>query len=119
MRLLADECLDGRLVTWLRDQGHDVLAVSDKHPGIRDREVAALAIREDRIVITEDKDFGEIAVRGGGPIPGIILLRDVGPDLADVTAALRVILSDPDARLRGGLAVIRRGRIRLRQLPPH
>lgn len=77
----------------------------------------ALAIREDRIVVTGDKDFGEIAVRASVPIPGIILLRDVGPDLADVTAAPRADLNDPDARFHGGLAVIRRGRIRLRQLP--
>jgi predicted nuclease of predicted toxin-antitoxin system len=117
VRLLADECLDGRLVAWLRGQGHDVVAIGDAHPGIRDRDVMALAVREDRIVVTEDKDFGEIAVRAGGPIPGIILLRDVGPDVAEVTAAVRAVLDDPDARLRGGLAVIRRGRIRLRQLP--
>ena len=58
MRFLADECCDFAAVRCLRDEGHDVIAVSETQNRSVDKDVMALALAENRIVLTEDKDFG-------------------------------------------------------------
>jgi len=75
MRFLADESCDFAIVRALRAAGHDVVAVTERLPGAEDQAVIDLAVREERILLTEDKDFGQLvhASRGGGR--GVILLR--------------------------------------------
>ena len=63
MRFLADECCDTGLVASLRNDGHDVLYVFEKKQGITDDEVLLDAYNEGRILLTEDKDFGELVCR--------------------------------------------------------
>jgi predicted nuclease of predicted toxin-antitoxin system len=75
MRLLADENIDPALVAWLRGQGHDVMAVREAIPGATDRHVLDLAAKNERVLLTEDKDFGEMLFRRRLPSSGIILLR--------------------------------------------
>ena len=75
MKLLVDECCDPRLVAALRQAGHDVRYVLEIDPGASDKQVVALSIEQDRILITEDKDFGELAIRHGKALPGLILIR--------------------------------------------
>jgi predicted nuclease of predicted toxin-antitoxin system len=58
MRFLADESCDFAVVCALRGEGNDVMTVAESALGIEDDEVIALAVREGRIVLTEDKDFG-------------------------------------------------------------
>jgi hypothetical protein len=60
MRLLADESCDFQLVRALRDSGHDVLAVAEISPRAEDSAVVDLAVRDGRLLLTEDKDFGRI-----------------------------------------------------------
>ena len=76
MRFLADENLPGRLVAALRAAGHDVAWVRTEAPGSDDRTVLAMAAAEQRVLVTFDKDFGELAGRAGLPMAsGVILLR--------------------------------------------
>ena len=76
MRLLADENFPGDAVAALQASGHDVEWVRTLAPGISDREVLAHAQADKRILITFDKDFGELAFRYGLPATcGVILLR--------------------------------------------
>jgi predicted nuclease of predicted toxin-antitoxin system len=76
MRFLADENIPGRLVETLRRAGHDVAWTRMDRPGADDRVVLARAVAERRIVITFDKDFGELAARSGLSAPsGVILIR--------------------------------------------
>ena len=74
MRLLADECFDERLVARLRSAGHDVVRVA-VHSGLDDRAVAGLAEREDRVLLTQDTDFGAIAMKHGSPRTGMVIVR--------------------------------------------
>ena len=60
MRFLADESCDFAVVRGLRERGHDVLAVAETSQGIDDEEVIANAKSDRRILITEDKDFGQL-----------------------------------------------------------
>lgn len=76
MRFLADESCDFRVVTALRVAGHDVFAILEGAPGTSDDEVLARARESSRILITEDHDFGRLALaEGTGGISGILLLR--------------------------------------------
>jgi predicted nuclease of predicted toxin-antitoxin system len=59
VRWLADECVAAPLVAWLRGAGHDVLYVAEAAAGLSDADVIALALRENRLLLTEDKDFGD------------------------------------------------------------
>jgi predicted nuclease of predicted toxin-antitoxin system len=65
MRFLADEGCDFAVVRALRDAGHDIAAIAEGHAGVTDLEVMAVAAREGRIVISEDKDFGQLSFAGG------------------------------------------------------
>jgi len=60
VRFLADESCDFGVVRILRANGHDVLAVSEISPRLSDEDVALWARREDRVLLTEDKDFGQL-----------------------------------------------------------
>jgi hypothetical protein len=74
MRLLANENFPGEAVEALRARGHDVLWVRTDFPGSPDREVLARALAETRVLITFDKDFGELALRSKPRVAtGIVL----------------------------------------------
>ncbi len=74
LRLLADENIPRTVIIALREKGYDVASVWELRPGMSDEEVVELAIKESRIIITFDKDFGRIALLKPN-ITGIILLR--------------------------------------------
>ena len=75
MNFLADECCDRGLVEALRKAEYDVLYILESKRGATDDEVLALAFDERRIIISEDKDFGELVYRLKKPAHGIILIR--------------------------------------------
>jgi predicted nuclease of predicted toxin-antitoxin system len=75
VRWLVDECVDVELAALLRSSGHDVVYMSDVDPRATDTEVMGRAHRENRLLLTEDKDFGDLVYRQVRPVPGIVLLR--------------------------------------------
>ena len=115
-RLLADECCDGDLVLLLRQAGHDVRYVAEGDAGRSDDEVLRLAVREDRVLLTEDTDFGELVVRLGKPAVGVVLLRLAGEPPAVKAARVRLLLEAHGDRVRGHHVVVGRDRLRLRVL---
>ena len=75
MRFLADESCDFAAVRALRSDGHDVVAVSEFQQRSVDAEVIELALAENRVLITEDKDFGWLVFAARKDSPGVILIR--------------------------------------------
>jgi predicted nuclease of predicted toxin-antitoxin system len=75
MRILADESCDGRVVRALRLAGHDVKPVREIAPELPDEQVIAVARTEGRILITEDRDFGQIFFAADSQSVGVILVR--------------------------------------------
>jgi predicted nuclease of predicted toxin-antitoxin system len=117
MRVLADENFPGDAVAALRERGHDVLWVRTEAPGVSDREILARAQAESRIVVTFDKDFGELAFRRGLlATSGIILFRLAAPSSASV-ARLAVAALEARADWAGHFSVIEDDRIRMTPLP--
>jgi len=76
MKFLFDESVELRLGSFLKAQGHDVKAIATDYTyGTEDEEVLKIAKSEQRILITNDKDFGELVFRYLHPHTGVILLR--------------------------------------------
>jgi predicted nuclease of predicted toxin-antitoxin system len=116
MRFLADECCDAALVEALRVDGHDVLYTTESLRGVTDEKLLARAFTERRILLTEDKDFGELVYRLGRQTHGIVLLRfDVaGRDLK--IPRLRRLLRQEIERLPGAFVVLEADKVRIRSL---
>ena len=60
MKILADECCPANMVAALRNDGHDVVYVAETAPSTKDTNIIAWALREQRILVTEDRDFCEL-----------------------------------------------------------
>src|SRR5882762_6574201 len=95
MRILANENVTRTAIEGLRAKGHDVLSVKESLRGEKDDAILVQAQTEKRIVLTHDKDFGELAFRMGLPAEcGVILMRLSGTDPdADNKRALEAIES--------------------------
>lgn len=99
----------------LVDSGHDVLSVLERNPIARDEDVLALALEEDRVLVTEDKDFGELVfVRR---LPHACIIRFVDMPVAEKVAAMRDLIErHADAIQDGALIVVTQNRVRVRHL---
>jgi predicted nuclease of predicted toxin-antitoxin system len=75
MRILADENCDTVLVARLRAAGHDVLHILEERPGIPDEQVLGIAVAQNRILLTNDLEFGILAERFKKYPPAIVLMR--------------------------------------------
>jgi predicted nuclease of predicted toxin-antitoxin system len=116
VRWLADECVAAPLVAFLRVGGHDVLYAAESAVGFSDADVIALALHEKRLLLTEDKDFGDLVFRRERAIPGVVLMR-IGPEnLVLKTVRLAAAIERYGEELFGHYVVIEEGRFRSRRL---
>ena len=117
MRFLANENMPGDAIDELRAAGFDTIWVRSEAPGMGDRDVLSWAVREARILLTFDKDFGELAFASGLPAAcGVILFRMPMPRSSTAGALLaRLVSSRTDWAVH--FSVIEPGRVRMRALP--
>lgn len=101
MRLLLDECVEFGLAEMLRASGHDVVLMQDIEPADDNARVLELAAAQDRLLITVDKDFGELALRQRRPVPGVVLVRIPIEQRHVVGQRLASVLDDFGHRLIG------------------
>jgi predicted nuclease of predicted toxin-antitoxin system len=116
VRLLVDECCDPHLVAALRRAGHDVHYVLEIDSGASDEQLITLSIQQDRILITEDKDFGELAIRHRQSLPGLVLIRIAPENRRRKPARVLALLSKHGGLLSGSYAVVDETRVRLRSI---
>jgi predicted nuclease of predicted toxin-antitoxin system len=117
LRLLANENFPWEAVEALRKDGHDVTWVRTDCPGITDTEVLRRSHHENRIVVTFDKDFGELAFRSGlHSSPGVILFR-VTPRSPGFVAGLAVKALRTRSDWAGHFSVVQENRVRMIPLP--
>ena len=97
---MLDEGLPFRLADYLRIEGHDVAICGRDHPlSLDDREILAIAVARQRIVLTNDKDFGDLVFRDGLPHAGVILFRLGYAPIEVRVAWLRQVLTEHEARM--------------------
>ena len=117
MRLLANENFPAEAVDALRTRGHDVAWVRTDAPGSNDRQVLDRAVTDNRLLITFDKDFGELAFRAGLPAScGIVLFRVRRTSPSEV-AKRTVAALESRADWAGHFAVVLDDRVRMTLLP--
>lgn len=115
-RILADENFPVVAVEALQQQGHDVIWIRNDTPGVSDRVILARAQTENRIVVTFDKDFGELAFRFGLPaLSGIILFR-ITPSSPERIAEIVVAVLASRSDFAGNFTVVENDRIRMKPL---
>lgn len=117
MRILADENCPSDLVNALRERGHDVVWIRSDAPGSKDQTILARAQAENRVILTFDKDFGELAFRMRLPATsGIILCRlSHLPPSRVVTIVINAL--ENGAEWAGIFTIIHEQRIRTVPLP--
>ena len=113
MRFLVDESCDAVVLRALRDAGWNVIAVSEQCAGATDPDVIALASNEQRILVTEDKDFGQLVYASGQGHCGVILLRYPFPLASSTAISLVDLLKKHGQSLAGAFVVVRPGSARI------
>jgi predicted nuclease of predicted toxin-antitoxin system len=113
VRFLADESCDYAVVTALREAGHHVTAVAERHAGAEDPLVLAIARDEARILVTEDKDFGLLAYAIVHVTAGVVLIRYPGNARSRLGADVVDFIAKVGERITGAFTVLEPGRARL------
>lgn len=113
MRFLADESCDFAIVIALRDAGHDVTAVAEFAASSDDTAVLAIARREGRTLLTEDKDFGLLAYASVRETAGVVLIRYPGNARSRLGAVVAAFVAEAGLRIPGAFVVLEPGRARL------
>jgi predicted nuclease of predicted toxin-antitoxin system len=116
MRWPVDECVDAELVKQLRYGGHDVVYVAADGSGATDPQVLQRAREEDRVLLTEDKDFGDLVFRLRLVLPGVVFLRIPPEDRAIKWERLSAAIEQFGMGLVGRYIVVEKSRMRSRPL---
>jgi predicted nuclease of predicted toxin-antitoxin system len=119
MRFLADMGVSMRVVAWLRSAGHDAIHLRDEGlQALPNGEIFQKAIREQRIVLTFDLDFGEIVAASGGRSVSVVLFRLRNTRADFVIQRLEIVLGQGTEELaQGAVVLVEDGRYRVRRLP--
>ncbi|MEJ6482317.1 DUF5615 family PIN-like protein [Nostoc punctiforme UO1] len=116
MKFLGDENLDWQIVERLRLDGHETLYVVEMEPGIPDDEVLNLANNEGAILLTSDKDFGELVFRLHRIAAGVVLIRLFGLSPKDRAEIVVNAIKQHTDELLGAFTVISSKTIRIRKM---
>jgi predicted nuclease of predicted toxin-antitoxin system len=117
IKFLADESCDFAVVRALRAAGYDVLAVSERSPGAHDDDVIGLAASERRILLTEDKDFGQLVFAAGKETCGVIFIRYPAGLRSELPQRVLDAVKREGARMQTAFAVLQPKRLRISGLP--
>jgi len=111
-KLLADENIPRKTVQSLTQKGIDIISVTDTSPGMSDRSVLELGNNEDRVIVTFDKDFGELIFRQRLDTKGLILLRITPVSPEQIAEKIEQTLTR-QTTIKNTVIVVREDRIRV------
>lgn len=114
MKILIDVSAGLAIADVLRALGHDVTLVRDRDPRMEDVDILAWAVAESRVIITMDKDFGELVYHSGQAHAGVLLLRLESARTPEKERVVREIFHHYADQLPGRFAVYQDGRLRIR-----
>ena len=114
MRFVADESVDGNIVRALREAGHGVLYIADAMASTKDPDVLSFATAREEVLLTEDKDFGEIVHNRRQRHAGVLLLRMNALSPHERIARTLMVISVHGSRLGNAFSVISAKRVRIR-----
>jgi len=115
MIFVCDESVDNAIVDRLRADGHDVDYVAESAPSLNDDDVIDLANSQNALLVTEDKDFGELVYRLRRVHGGVILVRLSGLSTALKADIVAGVVTDRGGELPNAFTVISPGLVRIRR----
>ena len=115
MNLLADESVDFGIIEALRIDGYEIEAIIEIDPSIDDDEVLEIAIKKDAILLTEDKDFGELTYRLKKPNKGILLIRLSGLTIEKKIEMVLETLDKHKEEIKNHFSVLSVNKLRIRK----
>ena len=113
MRFLVDECTGPGVANWLSSKGHYVVSVYDDMRGDTDIEILEYAYKNNLILITNDKDFGELVFKNSMKHMGIVLLRLSDQRKENKIDVLEKLLSSHGNDLEKGFLVVNENNVRI------
>ncbi|MGH7820728.1 MAG: DUF5615 family PIN-like protein [Candidatus Binatia bacterium] len=116
MRFLADESCDFAVVRALRAAGHDVVAIVEASPAAEDPVVLDFATRDQRILLTEDKDFGRLVHAHSRGAVGVLFVRFPANARARLGESVVELVEQKGDQLIGRFVVVQPGRIRIHRI---
>ena len=116
MNIVADEGVGGAIVRRLISDGHSVTWIAEESPGLPDDLVIAAAHDANALLVTYDKDFGELVVRRGAAHHRVMLFRLRGLDSADRAVLVSRAIRDHASELSDAFTVVTPTSIRIRSL---
>ncbi len=114
--ILADENISQLLIDFLIEHKINVLSIRKIAQGVTDEEVIAISLKEDRIILTEDKDFGEWVFAHGESRISVIFLRYALQDFSQICFALLAVIKNSEINLRGTFTTITPNKVRVRKI---
>jgi len=113
--VVADESVDFRVITHLRNAGFSVYAIAEQMRSLSDKDVLLIATTNDALLITEDKDFGELVFRMKLEHSGILLIRVLELPIADKFSLIARTIANNLEKLKGVFAVLSDNKLRIKQ----
>jgi len=119
MKIVADESIERPIVARLRIEGHQVIHIAEIAPGITDLEVLEYTNRNEALLVTVDKDFGDIVFHQNYQVPGVVLVR-LPDDLTSLEKSniIADIIRKYDEELFHSFTVIASHKMRMTRLLP-
>lgn len=116
MNILADENIDEQIIETLRKNGYNILYVGEMAPGISDEVVLSKANKMSAVLLTADKDFGELVFRQHLISKGVILVRLSGMSPNDKSKQILAVINEHKNEIINSFTVITHNHIRIRSI---
>jgi len=115
LNLLFDVGVSRKAELYYRNEGLDIFSVREVNPAMNDSDILKIAVNEQRLIITMDKDFGELVFNSGMNHSGVLLLRMEDAGWKDKIKVLSEIFKKHAEEIIGNFSVYQKGKLRIRK----
>ena len=116
LRIVVDESVESSICAFLLSEGHEIIDIAKDFTGITDKHVIKIANQHKSVILTEDKDFGELVFRSGFVTHGILLLRLFKPPTNEKNRIITSVLEQLKEEIYNSFCVISDDKIRVRSI---
>ncbi|MBI2541347.1 DUF5615 family PIN-like protein [Candidatus Woesearchaeota archaeon] len=116
IKFIVDESVDFPVVDYLRGCGYNVISVAEDFPSLNDIEILKIALKENRILLVNDKDFGTLVFKEKLKARGVVLFRLWDQSSKAKIKALKTVIDNHGNKLSGSFTVISKDKVRIRKL---
>ena len=114
IKFLVDVGVGKTVDLWLLAQGYNVKSVRDINPRLPEHEILKIAVSENRMVVTMDKDFGDLVYNSGQPHAGVLLLRVEDANSDEKIKVIETVLKKYSDKIYNNFCVYKDGKLRIK-----